>query len=159
MSECRGPENENSTAHLTSTISRTIKRFDEPEVRTQPILTDGTHLRSLHWTGHYIPDPTLALANGMHSPPELQIVFQTFNDGLISNQLVDAWTLGRFQSLGFAKSWSGRARLPSQEQMWREYPGAGKELSFQSVQGERAYSSFLNSYFAVHIFYHRAPQL
>lgn len=56
-------------AHLTSTVlirsnSSTIKGLEEPEVRTPPILTDGTHFRSLHWTGHYIPDPTLAVAQG-----------------------------------------------------------------------------------------------
>ncbi|KAF9511431.1 hypothetical protein BS47DRAFT_1486839 [Hydnum rufescens UP504] len=70
-----------------------------------PIITDGTHLRSLHWTGHYINDPTLAFTN------------------------VRPWTLGRYQSLGFAKTWSGKARLPSQEQMWAEYPGAKSSVT------------------------------
>ncbi|KAF9502620.1 hypothetical protein BS47DRAFT_1177804, partial [Hydnum rufescens UP504] len=69
--------------HNSSIIGR-----DEPEVKVAPIITDGTHLRSLHWTGHYINDPTLAFTN------------------------VRPWTLGRYQSLGFAKTWSGKARLP-----------------------------------------------
>jgi len=85
--------------HNSSIIGR-----DEPEVKVAPIITDGSHLRSLHWTGHYIDDPTLAFTN------------------------VRAWTMGRFQSLGFAKAWSGKARLPSREQMWAEYPGATRSL-------------------------------
>ncbi|KAF9511430.1 hypothetical protein BS47DRAFT_1383429 [Hydnum rufescens UP504] len=86
--------------HNSSIIGR-----DEPEVKVAPIITDGTHLRSLHWTGHYINDPTLAFTN------------------------VRPWTLGRYQSLGFAKTWSGKARLPNQEQMWAEYPGAKNIVS------------------------------
>lgn len=42
----------------------TIKGLDEPETEVAPIITDGTHLRSLHWTGHYIDDPTIAFAHG-----------------------------------------------------------------------------------------------
>jgi len=41
-----------------------ITGFSEPETLVAPIITDGTHLRSLHWTGHYINDPTLAVAAG-----------------------------------------------------------------------------------------------
>ncbi|KAJ7289100.1 FAD/NAD-P-binding domain-containing protein [Mycena rebaudengoi] len=52
---------------------------------------------NLHWTGHYIRDPTLAYS------------------------LVRPWTHGRYQSAGFAKVWTGRARLPNQQQMWKEY--------------------------------------
>lgn len=44
--------------------SSTIVGSDEPDVVVAPIITDGTHIRSLHWTGHYIPDPTLAFAQG-----------------------------------------------------------------------------------------------
>ncbi|KAF9511429.1 hypothetical protein BS47DRAFT_1395074 [Hydnum rufescens UP504] len=86
--------------HNSSIIGR-----DEPEVKVAPIITDGTHLRSLHWTGHYINDPTLAVSNDR------------------------PWTLGRYQSLGFAKTWSGKARLPNQEQMWAEYPGGRNIVS------------------------------
>jgi hypothetical protein len=41
---------------------------DEPEVKVAPIITDGSHVRSLHWTGHYIDDPTLAFTNGETHP-------------------------------------------------------------------------------------------
>ena len=36
--------------------------------------------------------------------------------------------MGRYQSLAFAKIWSGKARLPSEENMWAEYPGAKRSL-------------------------------
>ncbi|KAJ7490582.1 FAD/NAD-P-binding domain-containing protein [Mycena latifolia] len=46
---------------------------------------------NIHWTGHYIPDPTLAYTAGR------------------------SWTLGRYQSYGFAKVWQGTAHLPTPE--------------------------------------------
>ncbi|KAJ7839026.1 FAD/NAD-P-binding domain-containing protein [Mycena olivaceomarginata] len=57
---------------------------------------DGEPL-NLHWTGHYIPDPTLAYTN------------------------VRPWTIGRYQSYAFAKVWEGTARLPTQKQMREDY--------------------------------------
>jgi len=38
------------------------------------------------------------------------------------------WTLGQFAALGYARVWSGKARLPTIKKMWETYPGAGKEL-------------------------------
>ncbi|KAJ6622641.1 FAD/NAD-P-binding domain-containing protein [Mycena sp. CBHHK59/15] len=55
----------------------------------------------VHWTGHYIPDPTLAYTN------------------------VRPWTLGRYQSYGLAKVWEGTARLPTEKQMREEERNAG----------------------------------
>ncbi|KAJ7882157.1 FAD/NAD-P-binding domain-containing protein [Mycena leptocephala] len=43
---------------------------------------------NIHWTGHYIPDPTLAYTIGR------------------------PWTMGRYQSYGLAKVWEGTACLP-----------------------------------------------
>lgn len=53
--------------------------------------------------------------------------------------LVDPYTLGRFQSEGVARTWRGTARLPTQEQMWREYPRAGNEIRWHptDASGER----------------------
>ncbi|KAJ7766138.1 FAD/NAD-P-binding domain-containing protein [Mycena metata] len=53
---------------------------------------------SLHWTGHYIHDPTLAYAFTGRT-----------------------WSHGPYQSLAFAKVWTGKARLPSREQMWQDH--------------------------------------
>lgn len=49
-------------------LRRTIVGTDEPDVEVPPLLTDGVgeRVRSIHWTGHYIPDPTLVFAPGMH---------------------------------------------------------------------------------------------
>ncbi|KAJ7696707.1 hypothetical protein B0H17DRAFT_1177800 [Mycena rosella] len=44
---------------------------------------------NIHWTGHYVPDPTLAYTIGR------------------------PWTMGRYQSYGFVKVWEGSARLPT----------------------------------------------
>ena len=38
-----------------------------PTDGVQPIVTDGTHLRSLHLDAFYIPDPTLGFINGSSS--------------------------------------------------------------------------------------------
>ncbi|KAJ7133558.1 hypothetical protein C8R44DRAFT_977670 [Mycena epipterygia] len=78
--------------------------------------------KDLHWTGHYIPDPTLAYTIGR------------------------PWTLGRYQSYGFVKVWQGTARLTGPEEMkpkeprnngsyWREWLG---EATF------RRYVTWLN---------------
>ncbi|THU85250.1 FAD/NAD-P-binding domain-containing protein [Dendrothele bispora CBS 962.96] len=57
----------------------------------------GSQLKNVHWTGHYIPDPTLAFTT------------------------VRPWTAGRYQSYGFAKVWEGTARLPNEAELWRQY--------------------------------------
>ncbi|KAJ7075793.1 FAD/NAD-P-binding domain-containing protein [Mycena belliarum] len=53
---------------------------------------NSTERRHLHWTGHYIHDPTLAYTMGR------------------------PWTMGRYQSYGFAKVWQGKAQLPLPEE-------------------------------------------
>ncbi|KAJ6578588.1 FAD/NAD-P-binding domain-containing protein [Mycena sp. CBHHK59/15] len=62
-----------------------------------PNFTSDGQPADLHWTGHYIPDPTLAYTN------------------------VRPWTIGRYQSYAFAKVWEGTAHLPTQQQMWEDY--------------------------------------
>ncbi|KAJ7730490.1 FAD/NAD-P-binding domain-containing protein [Mycena maculata] len=63
-----------------------------------PDLVNPRTLSNLHWTGHYIDDPTLAYTS-----------------------LGRPWTHGRYQSYGLAKVWTGTARLPNQKQMWQDY--------------------------------------
>lgn len=67
--------------------------------------------QALHWTGHYIQDPTLAFAH------------------------VRPWTTGRYQILGFAKVWKGTARLPSEKRMFELYRGPGKEFFGDGLYG------------------------
>ncbi|KAJ6565533.1 FAD/NAD-P-binding domain-containing protein [Mycena vulgaris] len=90
--------------------------------RVNPLTMDN-----LHWTGHYIHDPTLAYANTAR-----------------------AWTHGRYQSYGFAKVWTGTARLPSHKKMWQDYQDKkyqfGGPLDIFSQQAlVRQYVSWLNS--------------
>ncbi|KAF8323419.1 FAD/NAD(P)-binding domain-containing protein [Clavulina sp. PMI_390] len=100
-----------------------IVGLSDPEVEIAPIITDGTHRRSLHWTGHYIPDPTLAIST------------------------LFPWDHGPFQATGFARVWSGKARLPSIERMWAAYPGHGRTLMANPGMREltqRLYLGWLN---------------
>ncbi|KAJ7615052.1 FAD/NAD-P-binding domain-containing protein [Mycena polygramma] len=62
-----------------------------------PNFTSDGQPTDLHWTGHYIPDPTLAYTN------------------------VRPWTIGKYQSYAFAKVWEGTAHLPTQKQMRDDY--------------------------------------
>ncbi|KAF8309284.1 FAD/NAD(P)-binding domain-containing protein [Clavulina sp. PMI_390] len=104
----------------------TIKGYDEPETEVAPIITDGTHLRSLHWTGHYINDPTLLFCRTI-----------AFRDGA-----------GPHQAIGAARVWAGKARLPSTARMWKIYPGAARlphELPVLSQMRPRLLATWLNN--------------
>ncbi|KAJ7124604.1 FAD/NAD-P-binding domain-containing protein [Mycena crocata] len=63
-----------------------------------PKLVDPETMSNLHWTGHYIHDPTLAYAHA-----------------------VRPWTHGRYQSAAVARVWAGKARLPSHARTWDDY--------------------------------------
>ncbi|KAF8215144.1 hypothetical protein K438DRAFT_1800780 [Mycena galopus ATCC 62051] len=54
--------------------------------------------KNISWTGHYDEDPTLAYTLGR------------------------PWTIGRYQSYGFAKFWEGKARLPTPVPIKEEDP-------------------------------------
>ncbi|KAF8323173.1 FAD/NAD(P)-binding domain-containing protein [Clavulina sp. PMI_390] len=104
---------------LAGLHNSSIVGLEDPETRVAPIITDGTHHRSLHWTGHYIPDPTLGLAT------------------------YEPWELGPYQAKGFARSWKRMARLPSTAEMWKAYPGPGHELLCRPGATEFCYRLFL----------------
>ncbi|KAF8309305.1 FAD/NAD(P)-binding domain-containing protein [Clavulina sp. PMI_390] len=115
-----------SLPYLVGFHNSSIKGRDEPETITAPIITDGTHLRSLHWTGHYINDPTL--------------LFST------ENPWVDGSSA--YQAIGAARVWSGKARLPSIAKMWEVYPGAANLLTESHLPGRskmRQFLTWLNS--------------
>ncbi|KAJ7749266.1 FAD/NAD-P-binding domain-containing protein [Mycena maculata] len=85
----------------------------------------------LHWTGHWIPDPTLAYTN------------------------VRPWTIGRYQSYAFAKVWEGTARLPTQKQMREDYDSGKYNFRgfFASGPSEalfRQYVAWLNNESLIH---------
>ncbi|KAJ7432128.1 hypothetical protein B0H11DRAFT_2261045 [Mycena galericulata] len=72
-----------------------------PEDRPQPLVTDGSHFRSLYRGFLYIEEPTLA--------------FMNMNLGTVT------WTYGEYLAVAITKIWSATARLPSQAEMWRLY--------------------------------------
>ncbi|KAF8204437.1 hypothetical protein K438DRAFT_1819857 [Mycena galopus ATCC 62051] len=69
------------------------------------------------WTGHYIPDPTLAYSSSR------------------------AWTMGRYQYYGLAKVWEGTARLPPPEVI--EDPDTDPEV-WLGEELIRRYTTWLN---------------
>ncbi|KAJ7468945.1 hypothetical protein B0H11DRAFT_1395491 [Mycena galericulata] len=72
-----------------------------PEDRPQPLVTDGSHFRSLYRDFVYIEEPTLAFMN-------MQL-------GTVT------WSVGEYIAVAIAKVWSGTAMLPNQAEMWRSY--------------------------------------
>ncbi|KAJ7247019.1 FAD/NAD-P-binding domain-containing protein [Mycena rebaudengoi] len=91
-----------------------------------PNQVNPKELDDVHWTGHYIHDPTLAFMSGR------------------------AWSHGRYQSYGFAKVWTGKARLPSHSKMWDDYVNKvyqfGEYLNiFPQQAWTRQFVAWLNS--------------
>ncbi|KAJ7122893.1 hypothetical protein C8R44DRAFT_784863 [Mycena epipterygia] len=67
----------------------------------RPLVTDGTHFRSLYREFIYIEEPTLG--------------FMNLNIGTTT------WTFGECFAVALAKIWTGTAMLPNQTQMWKSY--------------------------------------
>jgi hypothetical protein len=78
-----------------------------PAGHPQPLVTDGTHVRSLYLDLFYIEEPTIGFIN-------INVGMQSF-------------TYSEFTSLALAKVWAGRARLPSRAEMWRRHEETVKE--------------------------------
>ncbi|KAJ7075563.1 FAD/NAD-P-binding domain-containing protein [Mycena belliarum] len=88
---------------------------------------DPATMRNLHWTGHYIDDPTLAYTTA-----------------------AIPWTHGRYQSAGFTRVWARTARLPSRTRMWadnvaKKYQFGGPLSVFGLEALARLYVAWLNS--------------
>jgi len=103
-----------------------------------PIVTDGTHLRSLYLDAFYILDPTLAFING-------RCWLNRFGDWLMilreANTGIQSFTYAEFVSLAIAKVWSRTADLPSCSEMWKLYDksyeirgGYSKNFQFLGAQ-------------------------
>ncbi|KAK7054193.1 dimethylaniline monooxygenase [Favolaschia claudopus] len=104
-----------------------------PEDQPQPLVTDGSHYRSLYRDFIYIEEPTLGFMN--------------------MNLNTVTWSFGEYFAIALARVWSGTARLPNQKEMWKEYRkavadrgGYGKGvLFFDSVEYIRFFCGWLNS--------------
>ncbi|KAI0788896.1 hypothetical protein C8Q75DRAFT_793645 [Abortiporus biennis] len=92
--------------------------------KPQPIVTDGTHLRSLHLDVFYIEEPTIGFIN-------VNVGMQSF-------------TYSEFTSLALAKVWSNKAKIPSTPTLWRLHEertkvqgGYGRYFQFLGAQRTR----------------------
>ncbi|KAI5476181.1 hypothetical protein MNV49_000342 [Pseudohyphozyma bogoriensis] len=58
------------------------------------------------------------------------------------------WTVGRYQSLGFARVWAGLARIPNRKELWKQYEGSqGDKASpafYGTLKSEFIFRQFIN---------------
>ncbi|WVF68313.1 hypothetical protein IAT40_003078 [Kwoniella sp. CBS 6097] len=88
--------------HNTSASSVGYRHLPvETESGEQPIVTDGTHLRSLYLDTFYIDQPTIA--------------FQGQNVG------IQTFVYGKYAGEAIARVWAGKASLPSHHSMWEHF--------------------------------------
>ncbi|KAJ7617387.1 FAD/NAD-P-binding domain-containing protein [Roridomyces roridus] len=104
-----------------------------------PDLVDPKTLSNVHWTGHYIHDPTLAYATAR------------------------PWIEGRYQSAAFARVWTEKARLPSREKQQRQYVAwlnsealelGGQLFDMPPVEIREDVAYFLNSHWKKNVVTH-----
>ncbi|KAF5346509.1 hypothetical protein D9756_010050 [Leucocoprinus leucothites] len=90
------------------TLGRTGEAPEDTLIK--PIVTDGSHLRSLHLDTFYIDNPTLAFVN--------------------ANMGTFTFAYSEFQSFAMSMVWAGKARLPMQEEMWGLYRKRVEEIGY-----------------------------
>ncbi|KAF6752068.1 hypothetical protein DFP72DRAFT_905992 [Ephemerocybe angulata] len=95
--------------------------FLPQKASVQPLITDGSHIRSLYLDAFYIPDPTLLFINGSR----LQYA--------------------EFVSLAAAKVWSSAADFPDASALWAWYDkavvdrlGFGRQFQFYGTERTQA---------------------
>ncbi|KAG6807960.1 hypothetical protein H0H93_000779, partial [Arthromyces matolae] len=107
--------------YINSSVTTTD---DDSSPHPRPIVTDGTHLRSLWLDLFYIEEPTLGFIN--------------MNIGALQS-----FTYAEYEAVALTKVWSGTALLPSQDELWRQQKARVEELGgygrhFQFVPNEKA---------------------
>ncbi|RXW23563.1 hypothetical protein EST38_g2289 [Candolleomyces aberdarensis] len=112
------PQYVNSSLGTNGTLPR-------EEGYTQPLITDGTHIRSLYLDAFYIPDPTLLFIN--------------------ANFGMQSFTFAEFVSLAAAKVWAGKADFPNTAALWEWYDkavvdrlGYGRQFQFYGAERTQA---------------------
>ncbi|GLB43675.1 putative pyridine nucleotide-disulphide oxidoreductase [Lyophyllum shimeji] len=95
---------------------------DEGIPHPRPIVTDGTHLRSLYLDIFYIEEPTIAFV-------DMNIGMQSF-------------TYAEYIGVALTKVWANKARIPATPELWRRQRAHVKELGgygrhFQFLGSER----------------------
>ncbi|KAJ7716349.1 hypothetical protein B0H14DRAFT_2643860 [Mycena olivaceomarginata] len=101
-----------------------IGRNEEgPQDLPQPLVTDGSHYRSLYRDFIYIDEPTLGFMN--------------------MNIMTITWSFGEYFAVALAKVWSGTAKLPSQHEMRKAHRRAVAE---RGGYGKGQYATFFCSW-------------
>ncbi|KAG7443178.1 FAD/NAD-P-binding domain-containing protein [Guyanagaster necrorhizus] len=112
-----------SNSFLSAILNGTLgNKFQAPSSPPSDVF-NGNPLRNVHWTGHYIPDPTLAFTN------------------------VRPWTIGQYQSYALAKVWEGTARIPNEAELWRQYNGT-RYTHFRGLFGTGPSEAIVRQYVA-----------
>ncbi|KAH7872534.1 uncharacterized protein C8R40DRAFT_1071740 [Lentinula edodes] len=96
--------------------------------RQQPLITDGTHIRSLHLDIFYIEEPTIGFIN--------------MNTG------IETFLYSEFTSAALSKVWAGQAKLPSSNFMWARHwervgKGYGRTFMAYGVEKQAAITKYL----------------
>ncbi|KAJ3887054.1 FAD/NAD(P)-binding domain-containing protein [Lentinula edodes] len=96
--------------------------------RQQPLITDGTHIRSLHLDIFYIEEPTIGFIN--------------MNTG------IETFLYSEFTSAALSKVWAGQAKLPSSDFMWARHwervgKGYGRTFMAYGVEKQAAITKYL----------------
>ncbi|THV08181.1 FAD/NAD(P)-binding domain-containing protein [Dendrothele bispora CBS 962.96] len=86
---------------LPQYINPSLRGNETASEGPQPLVTDGSHVRSLHLDLFYIEEPTLAFIN--------------INGGMQS------FVYAEYLAAAAASVWKGHAKLPTQNEMWRTY--------------------------------------
>lgn len=81
----------------------------------QPLITDGSSIRSLHLDLFYIEEPTVAFMNSEHWCPICSHQFHTLK---IVNLGIETFMFSEFSAAAISKVWAGEAKLPPVKQMW-----------------------------------------
>nr|XP_019043773.1 hypothetical protein I302_08354 [Kwoniella bestiolae CBS 10118]OCF22703.1 hypothetical protein I302_08354 [Kwoniella bestiolae CBS 10118] len=110
----------------------TVSGNETVDSEEQPIITDGSHVRSLYLDTFYIDQPTLA--------------FQGQNVG------IQTFIYGKYAGEAIARVWSGKADLPNRRAQWRHFwntveERGGLRKGFQWLNNE-ANSRYLNYFVA-----------
>jgi hypothetical protein len=92
-----------------------------PRGTPQPIITDGSHIRSLYMDTFYIDDPTLAFVNSVYWVGTLYLFSPECLTIYLANSGTQFFTYSEYLSLAIAKVWAGKADLPSTSELWRRY--------------------------------------
>ncbi|KAG5639995.1 hypothetical protein DXG03_001891, partial [Asterophora parasitica] len=97
---------------------------DADSAHPRPIITDGTHLRSLYLDILYIEEPTIGFVN--------------MNIGGLQS-----FTYAEYVAVALSKVWAGLAHLPNSEELWRRQAERVEALKgygrhFQYVGGDKS---------------------